>query len=274
MLGLIALPFTPACDDKPEAEPPTKPWRRDETQAAETEAPVRIRFEVTPETKLQVALPTRRSKPTGSLSTVRGYVDFDLKDLTKSSGQIVVALDSLHMENLPTPEKTATTLDAPELYTDATGEALRWLGLGNGVSPSARAAHLSATFAFGSLRSLSHPSAHSGALKQTTGGGITRQVLATAEGDLSLRGFSVQRSFATTLVFHFADSDEPWPDSVQATLKGSAVIPLSEYEIAPRGPDGNLDTRKNAVLGDLVGRDVHVTGTLHLRRAEGREHGP
>lgn len=274
VLGVTALSVSPGCDEKPQVEPPTKPWRRDDARGAEVPTNVRTRFEVTPDTKLEFSLPTRRSKPSGTLSTVGGHVDVDLKDLTKSSGRIVVALDSLQMENLPTPTKTSSRGDALELYTDATGEALRWLGLGSGVAQATRAAHSSATFAFDSLRGLNHPSAKAGALKHSTEGGSTRQVLATVEGDLSLRGFSVRRNFATILHFHFPDSQDESPDSVRVSLKGSAVIPLSEYEIAPRGPDGSLDTRKNAILGEQVGRDIHVTGTIHLKRASGERSSP
>lgn len=255
-----------SCEEKQTNEAPTKPWLRDEAKQSKDKSPVRIRFQVAPESSLSVALPTRKSRPVGTLSGVDGYVDFDLKDLVQTSGRIHVDLPSLQMVNLPPPSKAEAIGHAPELYNDATGEALRWLGLGAGVSQKDRKDNSVGAFQFDSLRSLSHPSAHVGALRRSKTGGAVRQIIATAEGELSLRGFSVSRSFATTLQFHFPSTDAKLPDSVEITIGKGAVVPLAEYEIAPRGPSGNLDAQKSGLLGDLVGRDVHVTGSLFLSR--------
>jgi hypothetical protein len=171
------------------------------------------------------------------------------------------------MNNLLPPDKAEKLAEAPELYSDATGEALRWLGLGAEVSDELKHENSLAVFQVNSLRGLSHPSARTGSLRSAPTGGTNRQVAATAEGELSLRGFSVSRSFATTLLFHYPSDSADLPDSATVTIRSGAVIPLAEYEIAPRGPGGSLDTKKGALLGTWVGQRAHVTGTLFLSRA-------
>lgn len=267
LIGLAILPTSLACEQKREETAPTKPWLKDEVERESVKAAVRTRFEVTPASSLSISLPARRSRPTGRLKGISGYVDINMSDLAQTSGQIHFLLPSLEMDNLPAPEKTDVEplRGATQLYTDATAEALRWLGLGTKVPAKLREEHASAVFEFDSLRALSHSSARQGAPRSSPSGSM-RQVFATAEGELSLRGFSVSRSFATTLEFHFPTADAELPDSLVVTLRAGAVIPLSEYQIAPRAPDGTLDTGKTSLLGNLVGNQVHVTGTLSFKR--------
>lgn len=268
LLGALILPISVACEEKRQEPTPTEPWLKDEAERQEVETPIRPRFQVTPESSLSIALPERRSKPTGKLKGISGHVDLNIKDLAQTSGAIHFSLSSLEMDNLPAPDKAKSdaAVEAPELYTDATGEAHRWLGLGAGVPDKLRKENAVAVFQFNSLRSLSHSSVLAGAVRQGPSGGSTRLVTATAEGELALRGFSVSRTFPTSLKFHFPDSGTDLPDSIEVTIGTGVVIPLAEYEIKPRGPDGNLDTMKSSLLGSLVGKDVHVTGTLLLRR--------
>lgn len=266
-LSVLTLLVSLACEEKQEEAAPTKPWLRDEAERKRDDSSLPIRFQIAPEASLSIALPTRHKKPVGTLSRIEGHVDFDLKELARSSGRIHVDLSALQMDNLPPPKKVEEPEEAPELYNDATGEALRWLGLGAGVSARERREHAVAVFHFESLRALSHKSASVGALTRSPTGGTTRQVFATAEGELSLRNFSVSRSFSTTLKFHFPTSEAKVPDSVEVTIRRGAVVPLAEYEIAPRGPDGNLDAKRAGLLGDVVGSQVRVTGSLLFTRA-------
>lgn len=256
-----------SCDEKQnETAPPTEPWLKEEAERKHDVAPSRIRYQLHPGASLTIALPTRRSKPTGRLTRVRGYVDFDVKELARSKGHIAVDLDSLEMNNLPRPEKAELEARAPELYSTATKEALEWLGLGEHVTAKERRQNGTAVFEFDSLRALSHPSARTGSLRKSKGPRHVRQVYATADGELSMRGLAVRRQFPTTLLFHFPDEQSQLPDNVEVTLRSGATIPLAEYEIVPRGPDGHENARRRDLIGEIVGSQVKVTGTLEFSR--------
>jgi hypothetical protein len=146
--------------------------------------------------------------------------------------------------------------------------ALNWLGLGEGVPEDARTQNKFAVFEISSLRDLSHPSAHTGALRKGEGEGQTRQVYATAEGELSLRGFSVQRQLPVTLLFHYSkkETSHDIPGAIEVTLRPNARVPLSEYDIQPRGPAGSVISEQLELIGREVGSVATILGTLELRK--------
>ncbi len=266
LLVALGASLLVGCEEKQDTEAaPTEPWLKDEAERNRKEAPSQVRYQLEPGAHLSITLPTRGSKPTGRLSRVEGYVDFDLKDLARSHGRIVVSLSRLEMENLPTPKDAETKDRAPELYDDATLEAQRWLGLGEDVAADVRTERGRAVYEFDSLRSLSHQSAHIGSIRKSEKPGKNRQVYATSDGELSLGGLSVKRQFSTTLLFHFLEEDEV-PDSIVVTLRAGVVIPLSEYEIVPRGPDGHENAQRKSLIGDVVGSRVTVQGSLRFVR--------
>lgn len=258
----------PSCEQKEtKSETPTEPWLKDEAEREHSEAPSRLRYQLDSGATLSLTLPTRGTKPTGRFSRLRGYAEFNVEELALSRGRIAVELDSLEMDNLPKPDDPSTEQENPELYRDATREALRWLGLGENVAQETRLEHQVAVFEFGSLRSLSHTSAHTGSLRKTAGSGRARQVYATADGELSLRGLAVQRQFPTTLLFVFPDSETKVPDSVEVTLRSGVTVPLSEYEIVPRGPDGHENAKRLGLIGSIVGSQAKIIGTLKFTRS-------
>jgi len=158
---------------------------------------------------------------------------------------------------------------ADAFHSSTTLEALRWLGLGEKVAAGEREKNKSAIFEFHSLRSLSHQNSSAGALVKVDSsakeGAYRRQVHATFDGELSLRGFSVKRTVPATLLFDIPDKNAP-PRTIEVRLRGNVTVPLSEYEIAPRGPEGHLISEKQSLLGKEVGNLVQVTGSLELEK--------
>jgi polyisoprenoid-binding protein YceI len=250
---LVAL----ACKRKSSDEiTPTEPWLKEDANRRAKTAPAFARYSVRPGSTLAFSLPTRTHKPGGLLHGIHGHVDLDPRDLAKSHGLVTFDLRELKMNEV-------------ELSVNATSEALRWIGLGDNVSLRDVERNKSAAFEFHSLRSLSHPSVHLGTLVRTESHaadqGTRRQIQATLDGDLTIRGLSVKRSIPVTLLFALSDKDA-LPSTIEVRLRGSVSVPLSEYEIAPRGPEGHLISEKQNLLGKEVGSQVQVTGALELEK--------
>jgi hypothetical protein len=103
-----------------------------------------------------------------------------------------------------------------------------------------------ALFELQGVRDLSHRSAQAGPRTQGLGGTAIHRVTGTADGQLSLRGFSVRRRIPVAIRFHYAANDkEATPQMIEVILAGDLQIPFGEYEIAPRSADGT-------VISDLV----------------------
>lgn len=270
---LLSAPFLlGACEDEQDkAEQPTEPWRKDEVEREANNAASRVRYRVEPGALLSVSLKTRKSNPIGQFDEISGYVDFDLRDLSKSRGRIQVELDSLSMQNL-SPEILTDDDDIDSglkvLVTDASGEALRWLGLGAEVDAEAKHDGKAAVFEFESLRALSHTSARAGARRKKDSAGERRQVYATANGELAMRGLSVGRRLATTLHFDYPEEAQrdALPERVTVTLRRSMSVPLAEYDIVPRGPKGNEVVMKRDWLGRWIGTSAKISGSVSLEK--------
>jgi hypothetical protein len=158
----------------------------------------------------------------------------------------------------------------PASAAAATESALNWLGLGEEVKPDDQNKNRSAVFEFHSLRELSHSSAHTGALRTGEGATQVRQVYATAEGELSIRGLSVERQLPLLLRFFYPEksSAHSVPTSIEVGLRPNMRVPLEEYEIEPRGPSGSTLSEQLRLLGRSVGSSADVRGTVLWKKAK------
>lgn len=265
-----------ACDRDSQDEQPerTEPWRKDQTEEGIAAQAVLSRYQVTPDQVLRFELPGRKAKPSGTLRGITGEVDVALRQLQLTRGTLRIDLTQLEMDapaekkSTPAKREAKETHSLPSSRSAATATAREWLGLGEDVPESERTKNKFAVFEIASLRDLSHPSAHTGARRKSEGKGQTRQVYATAEGELSLRGFSVERQLALTLSFHYSDQAlaEEVPTSIEVALRPNARVPLSEYDIQPRGASGSVISEQLDLIGREVGSVATILGTIELRK--------
>ena len=197
----------------------------------------------------------------GTLPPTRGEVLVDLKEI-----RMEATADRLQKK---AKKKRKDGEEEPPLFppdTNWTDEAHRWLGLGRRMDDAKLQENSKALFKFTSLSDVSQMSAHLGGRKKKEDGGEIRKVYATGQGELSLRGFSVQRSLPVTVFFHYSDkaSQRAVPESIEVVLRRDFRVPLSEYDIEPRDDSGRTITGRWKALGRLVSDTARITGSLHF----------
>lgn len=278
VLGLAVCAATLGCkEEKPQEPERTEPWRKDDTEQGERALEALTRFRIDPGQHLEFSVPTRKTKPTGSLAGITGEVDVALRHLPLTSGTLRIDLNELAMD-APAPTKKSppsasspspAPFEPPVTAEDATRLAKNWLGLGKDVTAEERTKNRSAVFEIQSLRALSHVTPHTGALRKSEGGEQTRQVLATAEGELSLRGYTVARQIEVTLLFHYSGAAAPGvvPRAVEVSLRPTLRVPLAEYRVEPRDESGNVLSEQLDLVGKIIGSQATITGKVQLSPA-------
>jgi hypothetical protein len=276
LFSLPTLLFSCRDDKKAKVDAPTEPWRKDESPDKKPKKPTV--YQIESGQTLEFDLPTRRSKPGGTLREPRGGLRLDLEALESGAGEIVIDLNQLEFSAPPVESKTklAKETKTPPIEEknfegmNWTVEAKRWLGLGARVAPQDRQRAARARFSFGSFREVSHVSARSGIKKHSSDAfaGEVREVRAIAMGELSVGDLVVQREVQLLLRFFFSDSDPPdsAPNSMEVHLREPLGIPLEEYRIAPKDDEGHLDSEKLTHTGTVVGSTVRIMGDLRLSR--------
>lgn len=270
-VALCTLHLTGCKEETAQKPEPTQPWLKEDAAAGERERSQAHRFVVAPGQSLELALPGRQGKPTGTLHGITGEFDVTLGELARTSGTLRIDLTELVMNAPEAKKRDRKTEEKGQPSEDLSAEqvtrlGLNWLGLGSEVSAEDRTKNRSAVFEVQSLRALSHPAASSGALRKGTGEELVRKVQATAEGELSLRGLSVQRQLRVALHFRYEGKGgkDQLPQAIEVELRPSARVPLNEYEIAPRSAAGNLLSEELAVLGKTVGSAADIRGSIVL----------
>lgn len=289
-----------SCEPTKKKEERTEPWRRGEARKQENPRKAAV-FHIQPGQRLKFELPTRRTKPGGTLGGLSGDMHLDLDALESSSGEIVVDLNQLEVSDPPAVQKDKSKKQpAPKVNSgsgtstenggairsefDFTGrnwseEARRWLNLGAKVPEEIRVRSSRARYKFQSFRELSRSIAKTGVRTSPSGHpeGEVREVQATAVGELSLGSLSVHREVPLLLRFFYpaalpsaqgrigtASSDDAGPEKIEVHLRGSFDIPLKEYGIEPRDEAGHTESGKQQLIGAAVGSTVRLSGELTL----------
>lgn len=271
---LASLLLLTACRKEKEEEQPTEPWPAPAAQSAEEppsapstnegEAPSgpRTSYRFVEGSLLQVSLPAKEAKPTGTFRIVRGTLEVDLVDLQRTRGTLEVDLGSVLM-------------DAPkhEAERDYTTQARQWLNLGASRTDSELERARFARFVIGSIDGLSHPAPHLGRRlpperaaqdAPEANEGERRRVTGTAHGELELNGLRVRRSASVVVDFHYpakATAGFP-PTRITVSSARPVSVPLAEHEIQPRDAHGRLLSAELDRLGRVVGRTALVTFQL------------
>ncbi len=276
---LLSLPLI-SCDKKEPAQPePTEPWLKDERK--EQAPAARVEFRVSPASSLGLALPTKRTKPAGTLRGLSGSVHLDLDQLQFVSGSVSVDLRQLALDEQAQPpdqskvlksrRKIGPELEAELLAVPWTTQAKRWLGLGEKVADQEHNAK--AVFTIESARDLSHPRANAGAVRKVDEAHQefkqVRLVDATVVGTLTLRRLSVTRTIPVRLLFFYRESEinrDTVPELIEVRLRGKLAIPLLEYEVKPRDEAGHVIAEHLRLLDYWVNDTARITGSVQLEK--------
>ncbi len=266
--------------DASKKEVPTEPWRRDDAPDPKKGTAARQRYVVAADSTLSFSLPTKRTKPQGTLHAISGHLVLDPAQLQFVSGEIHVDFSQVQMdESVRPPEQSGPESSwtiSPRLAQDLaasswTTQARNWLGLGKDVAQSKR--FPTAKFVIESARDLSHPRADAGAMRRPSEGSSyksVRVVDGTVVGTLSLNHLSVARTVGVRLLFFYDEgtvSRETQPNAIEVHLRGNLGVLLSEYEIGPRDAAGHELSELSAVLGHWVGDTALVSGQLTFQKS-------
>jgi hypothetical protein len=247
---LVCLLACAACQrERPKADR-TEPWLASASAApssrAALNAPRRARYTLA-KSRVEFELPARRSTPRGRFGTLRGELDIDLADPSRTTGTIDVELDSLELSGASAAES------APEL----TARALAWLELGRGVSEERRSQGRIATFTLRALEGGAEPDRRGGSEPQRL-----RTSDWTARGDLALHGVRAPVTSGVSVLVSSTPDGTARPAELVIRSRRPLVIPLSTHDIRPRDDNGVSLPREVSLLGDSVGREVRVSFEL------------
>jgi hypothetical protein len=247
---LFCLLAGAACQRERPKPDRTEPWLASASAApslrAEQNAPRRARYTLA-KSRVEFELPARRSTPRGRFAVLRGELDIDLEDPSRTTGKIEVELGSIELfgesAGEPAPEHTA--------------RALAWLELGRGVAEERRGQGRIATFTLRALQGEAEPVRRGGSEPQRL-----RTSDWTAVGDLALHGVRAPVEGSVSVLVSSAADGTTRPAELVIRSRRPLVIPLSTHDIRPRDDNGVSLPREVSLLGDSVGREARVSFEL------------
>lgn len=193
----------------PPATPsPTAPWPASAPPASKR--PLVARYELVPQGEVLLRLGGKRDELTGRARVVRGWLELDLGDLSKTRAMVEVDLSSM--------EVRATDQDAGLDY-QLSASAHDWLEIGASLPETTREANRWASFRCLRVQDVSHLSAYDGERKgePIADAGVDgssgradaapaeqRVVSLTAIGQLEVHHYRVEWSIPLRLAFHYS----------------------------------------------------------------------
>ena len=247
VLAVTALALSlPACGKKAPPEP-ARPSASALASAAASASALpdgkrRYLLDDTADVKFTIDAPLE--KITGETHRVRGSVDVDVRDLTKTTGVVEVNVMELFTTTFAEEEKNHTQ----------TEHAHNWLELGASVPPERRDVTRWAKFVVTKVGT-------STALAdiQPLPGTDMRAVGATATGDFTLHGVTVKKSIMVNVNFS-GPPDAPTKIDIIATQ--GFPLSLVEHDIKPRDALGAFVAGALAKVGKKIDDKVRVTVSL------------
>jgi polyisoprenoid-binding protein YceI len=184
----------------------------------------------------------------GMSDEVRGHVDVNPKDLTKSRGVVMVRMSTL---------KTSTfgDMDKDVAQTD---HARNWMEVGNDSPASARMKYEWASFNIASVE------ATPGALADAKEDNGARVIKTRVTGDLTLHGVSSHKTVPVTVRFK-GPADAP----TELSLKTDEAFPISmkEHTVMPRDKVGGFLNGALERIGKKIDDKVAVSFEADLKAA-------
>jgi hypothetical protein len=169
----------------------------------------------------------------GSSDELRGHLDVNLKEIGKSTGDIMVRLSTLRTNTFQDNDKNVAQ----------TGHARNWMEVGNDSPAEARMKYEWADFVVTAIDAT--PSALSDAKDE----GGSRTIKAKVSGDLTLHGVTSKKTVPVTVTFK-GTADSP----TELDLKTDQPMPVSmkEQGVMPRDTLGGI---LNGAL-DRIGKKI------------------
>jgi len=179
-----------------------------------------VRLTVAPEGTATFLIDAPLEAIKGRWTKLRGAIDLDPSDLTKSHGEIDLDLGDLHTETFGDPKKD-------EAQTE---HARNWLDIG--TDAAGREANRWARFTFTSL-----DSAAPAKLPEAAGPDGLRTVKVVAKGDLWLHGVTSPKTVKLTVAVSGPASA---PTAVRITSDEPLRVSLKEHDVKPRDIAGKF----------------------------------
>ena len=240
-----------ACKDKPRPqEDRTEPWLRKPSPSLSQ--PRVVKFKLTETSSMRFSVPTRKTKPSGKFSKLRGSLSVDLNDLSRTRGQIDVDLSSVEM------------LDGDFRQGPWTIEAKNWLGLGEKRNAHQLKKNRWARFEIASVSDLSASTPSAGRKLRASkaknfGPEIfeVREVRLRAIGNLTMRDYRVKLAAQLRCRFGFK---KKWSDPVTLEVENRrpVFVSLPAYGIRPRDAAGRANTEEGKEWSKKVGKEARV----------------
>jgi polyisoprenoid-binding protein YceI len=177
----------------------------------------------------------------GTSDEVRGFVDVNPKDLTKTQAQIGVRLSTL---------RTAT-FDDEDKNTAQTEHARNWMEVGNDSPAESRMKYEWATLNVTSV------DATPAALADAKDEGGARTIKAKISGDLTLHGITSKKTGIPVTVTVKGPPDAP----TEIAIKTDAPMPVSmkEHDVKPRDKIGSFLNGALDRIGKKIDDNVQVS---------------
>lgn len=241
LLALLLLASPGGCAKKEEPPRRTEPWLATPSTSSAVDSAAPRRFRFASESRVRFSLPTRKSRPSGSVAIASGELLLDQRQLERSRASVEVDLSQLTIDESTLP-------DGAELGgRSATSIALDWLELGSEVPREKREQFTKARFELVSVENLSTPGL---GLE-----GRSNRVRATVVGTLLLHGFRAPVRCDVWLELQAADAGAPRLSIRSAT---PLVVALGPHDIGARTPSGSPDPLAAARAAEWVGKSVRL----------------
>jgi hypothetical protein len=240
VLALLAV----ACTKKEEAPRRTAPWLANPSASSGVIGPAAPRiFRFADASSIRFSLPTRASRPAGSVSIASGELRLDPRDLEHTRGKVEVDLTTLRIDDASLPESAD--------LGGSSGRAIaqNWLELGPDVPADKREQFARARFELLSVENLSSPT-----LDLTAG--AKSKVRASAVGTLLIHGF--RAPVRAEVVLEPLPPTEPDRPRFSIRSASPLVIPLAPHDISARSASGRLDPLAAARAAEWVGKSVRL----------------
>jgi hypothetical protein len=241
LLALLLLASPGGCAKKEEPPRRTEPWLASPSASSAVDSAAPRRFRFASESRVRFSLPTRKSRPGGSVAIAFGELLLDQRQLERSRATVEVDLTQL------TVDESTLPADAELGGRSATSIALDWLELGSDVAGEKREQFAKARF---ELVSVENPSKPGLELE-----GRSNRVRATVVGTLLLHGFRAPVRCDVWLELHRTDAGAP-----RLSIRSAAplVVPLGPHDIGARTPSGSPDPLTAARAAEWVGKSVRL----------------
>lgn len=203
--------------------------------------------------KIEIPAPLETTR--AQLSGVRGVLDVDLTDLSKTAGSVEVDLTGIKGFSFTDQEKNDTQ----------TEHMKNWFEIGEDVSNAVREKNQWARFTITKIVK-ADPAAFAKAATFTDAVGTGRKIRITAEGDFMVHGITKPKTVELEATVYDVKPEGPYKDAQRVVMLKTVkpfVVSLKEHDVKPRDTGGKFLSTALKVVGLKLSDDAQVS--LDLR---------